>query len=326
MKLDNCPGCLAEGFTTYCPNCIKKLFGGKKLSHILNFTRPEFNKIKIDSQRRLSISGIQIKHSLRIENNELTLTEKNGQYIIKPIPSGQFNNLNQVPANEHLTMQIANQVFNINTAVNGIIFFADNEMAYITKRFDVVDDNKKLLQEDFAQIAGRTEDTHGENYKYDFSYEEIASLIKKYVSAYLIEIEKYFRIILFNYLISNGDSHLKNFSLYRNQTYGDYLLTPFYDLLNTSLHVPGETDTALELFKDGFQTEEYKAGSKYTRQDFVEFAGRIGISDTRSSKILNEMTGKLEMIEDLIIRSFLNDEMKAIYLKSYLDKLKRLEF
>ncbi len=325
MKLNNCPGCLAEGFASYCPNCIKKLFGGKKLSHTLNFTRPEFNKIKIDSQRRLSLSGIQIKHSLRIEDNELRLTEKNGQYILKPVPSGQFNNLDQVPANEHLTIQIASQVFNIKTAVNGIIFFADNEMAYITKRFDVVDENKKLLQEDFAQIAGRTEETHGRNYKYDFSYEEIAGLIKKYVSAYPVEIEKYFRIILFNYLISNGDSHLKNFSLYRNQTYGDYLLTPFYDLLNTSLHVPGETDTALELFKDGFQTEAYKAGSKYTRPDFVEFARRIGINDTRCSKIMNEVTGKPDQAEALISRSFLNDEMKELYLKSYRGKLKRLE-
>lgn len=41
--------------------------------------------------------------------------------------------------------------------------------------------------------------------------------MKKYVSAYLIEIEKYFRVIVLNYLFSNGDAHLKNFSLYRNE-------------------------------------------------------------------------------------------------------------
>ena len=83
---------------------------------------------------------------------------------------------------------------------------------------------EKTLQEDFAQIAERTEETHGKNYKYDFSYEEMAELLKRYVNAYSIEVEKYFNIIFFNYLFSNGDSHLKNFSLFRNEKYGDYLL------------------------------------------------------------------------------------------------------
>ncbi len=326
MKLNVCPGCLSEGFETYCVKCTKLLFDGKKISHILNFTRPEFNKIKMDSKARLSISGIQIKHSLRIIENELKLTERGGQFILKPIPSGQFTNLYQVPANEHLTMQIANQVYNIKTAVNGIIFFLDDETAYITRRFDVTGEDKRLLQEDFAQIAGRTEETHGKNYKYDFSYEEIANLIKKYVSAYPIEIEKYFRVVLFNYLFSNGDSHLKNFSLFRNQKYGDYLLTPFYDLLNTSLHVPNETGMALELFKDGFQTEAFKAGSKYTRPDFVEFAKRLEIKEIRFNKILDEITGKTKKVEELISRSFLNDNMKSEYLKSYQNRLGRLRF
>ncbi len=157
-------------------------------------------------------------------------------------------------------MQMASQIYNINTAVNTIIFFADDEIACITKRFDVINKDGRLLQEDFAQIAGKTEETHGKNYKYDYSYEEIANLIKKYVSVYPVEIEKYFKIILFSYLFSNGDSHLKNFSLDRNQTYNDYLLSPFYDLLNKYLHVPGETEIAFELFKDGFKTEAYKAG------------------------------------------------------------------
>ncbi len=326
MKLNVCPGCLNEGFETYCLRCRKLLFDGKKISHILNFTRPEFNKIKIDKQSRLSISGIQIKHSLRIDNNELILTEKSGRYILKPIPSSRFFNVEQIPANEHLTMQIADQVYNIKTAVNGIIFFADGEMAYITRRFDVSGENNKLLQEDFAQIAGRTEDTHGKNYKYDFSYEEIASLIKQYVPAYQIEIESYFKVILFNYLFSNGDSHLKNFSLFKNENYGDYLLTPYYDLLNTSIHIPGESDTALELFRDGFQTEEYKAGAKYTKPDFVEFAKRLEIKEIRYKKILNDITGKTNKVEDLISRSFLNDKLKGEYLKNYINRLERLRF
>ena len=324
MTLQNCPGCLAEGFDTYCKKCLKKLFDGKKISHVLNFSRPEFNSAKLERGSKLSISGVQVKHSLRLDNDDLILTEKNGQYILKPFPAGQFEHLDQLPANEHLTMQLANQVYNISTAFNGMIFFQDDEPAYITRRFDVSDKNKKLLQEDFAQISQRTEETHGKNYKYDFSYEEIAEFMKKYVNAYPVEVEKYFKVILFNYLFSNGDAHLKNFSLQRNELYGDYLLTPFYDLLNTSLHVPGERDTALELFKDGFQTEAFKAGSKYTREDFEEFGRRIGLANIRRKKIINEITSQNYEVINLISQSFLNDELKAKYLQKYLERLNRI--
>lgn len=273
----------------------------------------------------MSISGIQIKHSLKLENNNLVLTEKKGEYILKPVPSGQFENLGQLPANEHLTMQIAAQVYKINTAANALIFFSDDRVAYITKRFDLLPDGNKLLQEDFAQISQRSEETHGKNYKYDFSYEEIAALIKKYVNAYPVEIESYFRIVLFNYLFSNGDAHLKNFSIYRNQSYGDYTLTPFYDLLNTSLHVPGEKDMALELFKDGFETEQFHEGSKYTKPDFIEFAERIGINKVRFNKIYNKMLDNSSSVENLVSQSFLSDSLKSQYLNTYFQKLDRLK-
>jgi serine/threonine-protein kinase HipA len=267
----NCPGCLKETVETYCGKCRRKLFDGRKVNHLLSFSRPEFNEIKRERSGKLSISGIQVKHSLKLESNELILTEKGGEYILKPIPSGQFKNLNAVPANEHLTMQIAAQIFGIPTAKNAVIFFLDMEMAYITKRFDVQTDSKRLLQEDFAQLAQLTEETGGKNYKYDYSYEQIAELMKNYIGAYSIEVEKYFKVILFNFLVCNGDAHIKNFSIYRNEKYGDYLLTPFYDLLNTSIHIPNEQDTALELFKDDFMTEGYKFSSKYSKDDFYEF-------------------------------------------------------
>lgn len=86
-------------------------------------------------------------------------------------------------------MQIACQVYNINCAANGLIFFSDYEPAYISERFDIQSNNYKLLQEDFAQISGRTEEINGGNYKFESSYEEVSELMLKYVKAYAIEIE-----------------------------------------------------------------------------------------------------------------------------------------
>lgn len=326
MKVDNCPACLKSGFETYCNSCLKKIFNGKKVNHQLDFTRPEFNSAKLERSDRLSISGVQIKHSLKLVKNKLILTETDGEFILKPIPGGVFKNLDQVPLNEHLTMQLASQVYKIDTAQNAIVFFADEEPAYIAKRFDRTLDGRKTLQEDFAQIAGRTEETNGQNYKYDFSYEEIAKLIKKHIKPYQIEIEKYFRVIIFNYLFSNGDAHLKNFSLYRNEKYGDYLLTKFYDLLSTSIHISNESDLALELFKDNYESETYKAGSKYTKPDFVEFAKRIGINENRFSKIYNGMLDKTEQVKEMVNASFLRNDLKKVYFESYVDRLRRMKY
>ena len=320
----NCPGCLKENVDTYCDKCRKKLFNGKKVKHLLTFSRPEFNETKIERSGKLSISGIQVKHSLKLEGNVLVLTEKGGEYILKPIPTGQFRHLDAVPANEHVTMQIASQLFELSTAENALIFFSDGQPAYITKRFDILSDGRKMLQEDFAQIGQMTEETAGKNYKYDYSYEQIAELMKKYIGAYSVEIEKYFRLVLFNFLVCNGDAHIKNFSIYRNEEYKDYLLTPFYDLINTAIHVPGERDTALELFKDGFMTEGYKFSSKYSMDDFFEFGTRIGLKPIRISKILEDMVSGEKEIRNLVNRSFLDNNLKTEYLRLVKERRERI--
>jgi len=204
------------------------------------------------------------------------------------------------------------------------MYFKDGGILYIVKRFDVLANGKKLLQEDFAQLANRSEDNAGKNYKYDYSYEEMAELMKRYVAAYPVEIEKFFSLIIFNYLICNGDSHLKNFSLTRNEQFGDYILTPAYDLMNTRLHIIIEPDTALDFFKDDFITEEYKAGSKYTKADFLELGFRFGILKDRAEKILLRFTAKEKEIIEKVNQSFLRDELKRTYIELVKERRERL--
>ena len=324
-----CPGTLAEKFSTYSPACLKKMFNGKRVSHILSYDSPSKDdksaEIFIENRKRISISGVQIKISMILEKNILRLTEKgeHGTYILKPIPR-DVKMVDQVPANEHLTLQIARQAYNIPTAENALIFFKDGVPAYITKRFDVKADGSKLGKEDFASLAGKTSMNAGGNYKYDYSYEEIGYLVQKFVPAWRVEIEKYFQIVIFNFLFSNGDAHLKNFALLENSS-GDYLLSPFYDLLNTRLHV-NDSDFALSkgLFADDLKSEKYKRTGHPALSDFIEFGKRIGVNENRISKLLAPFIEKQEFVETLIKRSFLNAKSKKAYTLNYFTKLNHL--
>jgi serine/threonine-protein kinase HipA len=324
-ELNYCPGTLAEGFSTYSPSCIRNLFYGKKVKHILPYDQPQLNEevagLFIENRKRISISGVQEKLSLVLEKNVLRLTKEGeqGTYILKPIPR-DLKKVDQVPANEHLTMQIAKQVYGLNTAENAIIFFTNGSPAYITKRFDVKEDGTKWGKEDFATLAGKTTDNAGPNFKYEFSYEEAGLLIQKYVSAWRIEIEKYFSLVLFNFLFSNGDAHLKNFSLLESSK-GDYLLSPIYDLLNTKMHVD-DSDFALDkgLFADEFKSEQYKKSNHPNKIDFEEFGRRIGVSENRIEKLMAPYFEKQPFMETLISRSFLTESNKRGYLMMYQTK------
>ncbi len=231
--------------------------------------------------------------------------------------------LNDVACNEHFTMQLAFQVYKIPTAINALISFSDGELAYITKRFDRID-GIKIKQEDFASLDMRSEATHGKSYKYDYSYEQIANLIKKYLPAYKLELIKFFKQIVFNYLVGNGDAHIKNFSVIQRET-KDYTLSPAYDLLSSSLHIPNESRTALELFKD-YDTPAFQANGFYSYDDFIKFAQMIGIDEKIANKIIEEFISYEAKTLDLLEISFLSDEGKHRYKKLYLDRLKAVRY
>jgi serine/threonine-protein kinase HipA len=328
-ELKYCPGTLAEGFSTYSPSCLRSLFNGKKVNHVLPYEQPklseEVTELFMENRKRISISGVQEKLSLLLEKNVLRLTKEGelGTYILKPIPQ-DLKKVDQVPANEHLTMQIAKQVYRLNTAENAMIFFKNGSPAYITKRFDVRDDGSKWGKEDFATLAGKTKDNAGANFKYGYSYEEAGLLIQEFVPAWRIEIEKYFSLVVFNYLFSNGDAHLKNFSLLESYS-GDYILSPAYDLINTRLHVD-DTDFALDkgLFADDFRSEQYKKSGHPSKSDFMEFAKQIGVAESRVEKLLNPFLEKQALVEILVSRSFLSEANKRGYLLMYSTKRNHL--
>lgn len=320
-----CFGCYKENIEGYCVTCRKKLFDGKKVSHFLTFDTPKEENLPAYQERtkRLSISGVQLKYSLKTEGKELVFTEKGGQYILKPIPPATLIVMqDQAPENEHLTMQIASQLFNIPVAENGLILFKDNAPAYITRRFDVKPDGTKHLQEDFAQIIGKTKKAHGDNYKYDGTYEDIGKLIREKVAAYPPVLEAFFKVVVFNYVFSNGDAHLKNFSLVQTE-FGDYTLSKAYDLMCTVLHTPNETDTALDLYQEDMESKFYAKNGYFGRPDFEALAERMGLMPKRAHGIIDLVLSNQNEVVAMVELSYLSMEAKVKFLNYYKDKVRR---
>jgi serine/threonine-protein kinase HipA len=322
-----CLGCYKKiEKNEYCLSCRKKLFDGKRVSTVLEFDKPKADNISMYNElsKRMSISGVQLKYSLKLVGSKLELCENNGQYIIKPIPTADhLEMMEDAPENEHLTMQIASQIFNIKTAHNALIYFKDGTPAYITKRFDVKGDETKYIQEDFAQITNRTKETHGESYKYEGSYFEIGEIIKKYVPASMIALENFFKIVLFNYVFSNGDAHLKNFSLIRNDL-GELELSPSYDLMSTIIHTPGERDTALDLYDKDHESVFYSTYGHYGRTEFIDLAKKLGIIEVRYMRIVDDFNGKEQKIISFIQKALLSKEAQQLYIKNLQYRLKRI--
>jgi serine/threonine-protein kinase HipA len=323
-ELNVCPSTLAEGFSSYSPTALKLLFDGRTVSHVLSFDSPN-NETSGDQDYsthvgRISLSGVQPKAALTLHADGLLARpaeNERGQYILKPAPqSYALLDRTYCPANEHLSMQIASQVYHIETAANAICFFRDGEAAYITRRFDVSPTGGKYQQEDLASIAGLTNANGGSDYKYsNLSYEECAELIGKYTSAPSVGVLKFFRIVVFNYLILNDDAHLKNFSLI-NRGDGEYHLSPAYDLINTSLHLYEPRIFALEkgLFREGMKLTDTRTVG---RGDFEEFGRRIGLPARLVKRELDSFVTEYPMARTLIDRSFLSDKLKRYYWQSY---------
>lgn len=308
---------------------LRAMFDGKQVSAVLPYqsldNNREVQEAMANGVGRISLSGAQTKFSMVIDSQDggksyflrFAKQGEQGQYILKPAPTSyRILERKYCPMNEHLTMQIANQIFGIKTAANALCYFGNGDVAYLTRRFDIKSDGSKYAMEDFASLGGFTRKDGGSDYKYcNLSYEECAEIIQTHVKAAQVEVLKFFRVIVFNYLFNNDDAHLKNFSLIE-QSQGDYVLSPSYDLMNTFIHLASPHIFALDkgLFKEGMPNLETH---RINRSDFTEFGHRVGLPDKLVARELDKLTAEHPKIDELINQSLLSESLKDMYHKTY---------
>lgn len=203
---------------------------------------------------RFSLAGVGLKFSMLRQNDRLTLPAfgEGGDWVVK-LPDATYVD---VPRNEHAMMMLAASV-GIEVPEHTLVRRGDleglpehvwpgsEEFAYAVRRFDRGENRTPIHIEDFAQV--RNFSPHA-GQKYQGSFETVAALV--YRRRDLDGLYEFVRRLTFNILISNGDAHLKNWSLiYRDRRVPT--LSPAYDLVSTAFYQTGDSPEDLGLRFDG---------------------------------------------------------------------------
>ena len=293
---------LEEGQVDFHPGCARKFFGSETVP-LLPYTRDNMAELARQVIRTsTSVTGVQAKMSLDVnrggksEPAKFTIVGLWGKYIFKP-QSGKYPFL---PELEDLTMKMA-EVARIRTARHTLIRLADGELGYLTLRMDRGRKGEKISMLDMCQLTNRLTE-----HKYYGTYQQLAETIKKYSSAPMLDVQRYWEVVLFSWMTGNSDMHCKNFSLIDTGN-GEYVLSHAYDLLAVLLVDTADTEEMAMSFSVG------GAKNGFNKTTFMDAFTQSGIPVAVASKMIERMKGYFPKWKELIAQSFLSEQMKADY-------------
>ncbi|CUS47714.1 MAG: toxin-antitoxin system HipA family toxin component [Idiomarinaceae bacterium HL-53] len=275
-------------------------------------TSRSFDDYAVDHTNGHSISGVQRKLMMKLDGNQLVPTSRGGQYIVKPAPEGAPH----CPENEFFVMSLANKI-GLNAAECGLVPFEDGELAYVTKRFDILNESERYLIEDAASLCL----VHPKHKDSDaLSYETVLKRLSNAAGNSKAVTLKLFLQVVFSYIVGNNDLHLKNFSLMRKpggQSTTMDILTPVYDVLSLAPYPQFDRACfmsigvlAIEEGDEGHFSDAYNAFGYYTKHDFVHLGLNIGLPQT---VIENQMTQLISKVVKALDSDFKTPMQTDLY-------------
>lgn len=285
------------------PSCSQKFFGSPT-PPLIPYSLDEMVVLaKQVIERSVTVPGVQPKLSMSIIQSAIEKPHKRltivgalgGEYIFKP-PSVNYQ---EMPANEHITMRIA-EAFGINVVKSSLVRLKSGELSYITKRIDRAKDGEKIHMLDMFQITEAYD-------KYKSSMEKVGNALGKYSANPLLDKLFLFELTIFSFLFGNNDMHLKNFSMILNN--GKWLLAPAYDLLNVAIIIPKDTEE-LSLTLDAKKR-------KLTRSNFENFGSKLGLNEKQINGVFNRFINNKHKATILIEKSFLAPQTQEKYLRLF---------
>jgi len=283
-------------------SCCNGFFGTPE-PPILNYTMSEMAELARQVvESSVTVPGVQPKLSLGFirdvlrdsANGRLTIMGTlGGNYILKP----QNESYPQMPENEHLTMKMA-ELCGISVVPSSLIRLKSGELSYITKRIDRTLTGQKIHMLDMFQILEAFD-------KYKSSIEKVGKAVAEHSANTLLDLLRLFEVVVFSYLTGNNDMHLKNFSLILNNN--EWVLSPAYDLLNVTLHLPEDTEeTALTI--NGKKR-------RLTKSDFINLGLNLQLTEKQIQNSFYRFTETEEKMKQEIKSSFLSPQNQIKYIK-----------
>jgi len=261
------------------------------------------------------LSGVQPKVLAQVENKA---TLRLDDYIVKAWGA----DYPQLALNEYYCM-LAAKFAGIDVPE---FYLSDDDALFILKRFDITETGERLGFEDMCVLQAKQRDD-----KYSGSYEQLAKSIKTFVSPANrnASLQQFFKMIILNNALQNGDAHLKNFGvIYSNQQ--DIRLAPAYDIVSTTAYIRKDIPALTLLGSKKWWGKKYLRRFGIETCDLTPMQVNKGFKDCEAAlnkvqSLINERNkyeqeaDKRQIMEHLLglIQDFLSQEqVMAAYLKS----------
>ena len=211
-----------QGRLNYQSFIEKKDFFTLDIEDVLqNDTADNFTKIVSTFLDKNAISGVQPK-TLAVLKDKESLSSK--EYIIKTwgeeYPQLALNEYFCLKAIEKTGVKIPN------------LKLSKNNKFLLVERFNYDKENDEFLGfEELITLLGKNKDE-----KYSGSYEQVAKVIYSVTTNKLESMMSLYKLIIMNYLLKNGDAHLKNFGILYNDDLSKIWFSPAYDVINTQVY------------------------------------------------------------------------------------------
>jgi len=224
-------------------NSLKKIDNNLSLDELIHPKNDMlFNELVEKFALNSALSGVQPKVLASIENKA---TLKFEDYIVK----SWGDDYKELALNEYYCMSVVKQA-NIPTPK---FYISDDDKLFIMKRFDKRDDGKYLGFEDMCVLLAKQRDD-----KYEGTYEQITKVIKTYVSNKNKKkaLFNFYKMTIINFLLKNGDAHLKNFGLIYDGV-ENIDLAYAYDVVNTTIYIKNDIPALHLLGSKKWWNKEY---------------------------------------------------------------------
>ena len=200
-----------------------KLFESVDMDEILNNDSEDtFLKLLKTFLNKNAISGVQPK-TLAVVRDKKSLTLK--EYIVKTwgeeYPYLAQNEYYSMKAVQRAGVKIPN------------IQLSKNKKFLLVERFNYQKEQDEYLGfEEILVLMGKNRDK-----KYSGSYEKIAKIIYAVTTNKIDSMTQFYKTVIMDYLLKNGDAHLKNFGVLYDSNFQNITFSPAYDIVTTVAYI-----------------------------------------------------------------------------------------